>query len=56
MVHGLLLIHQRENPIVLKEKLVSFLRLNEREDVDAHFESQFPTPTKETGIHLRSGS
>jgi chemotaxis protein MotA len=56
MVHGLLLIHQREKPMVLKEKLVSFLRINEREEVDAHFEAQFPTPAKETGIHLRSGA
>jgi chemotaxis protein MotA len=56
MVEGLLLIHRRENPVVLKEKLMSFLRLNEREEIESHFEAQFPTPARETGIHLRSGS
>ena len=56
MVHGLVLIHRREDPIVLREKLVSFLRLNEREEVNLHFESQFPTPAKETAIHQRSVS
>jgi len=56
MVHGLILIHRREDPIVLKEKLVSFLRLNEREEVHLHFETQFPTRARETAIHQRSVS
>ncbi len=56
MVHGLILIHRREDPVILREKLVSFLRLNEREDVHNHFETQFPTPAKETAIHQRSVS
>jgi chemotaxis protein MotA len=42
MVQGLLLIQRRESPVVLKEKLVSFLKQEDRDEIERHFHDQFP--------------
>ncbi len=44
MVQGLLLIQRRESPVVLKEKLVSFLKQEEWDEIERHFHDQFPDP------------
>jgi chemotaxis protein MotA len=43
MVQGLLLIQRKESPLVLKEKLVSFLKQEEWTEIDQHFHEQFPS-------------
>jgi chemotaxis protein MotA len=49
MVQGLLLIQRRESPVVLKEKLVSFLKPEEWDSIERHFHEHFPDPEAMNG-------
>jgi chemotaxis protein MotA len=56
MVQGLLMIKRRDEPEFFKEQLLSFLKLEERSEVESHFEAQFKSEARETAIHQRGVS